>query len=92
MHSQPGKHAAILACVSTALVASSAPAAGSAMVVGSPALVSQTPAGTAGNGVSGTYGLAVSGDGRSVAFSSMATDLVATDQDASPDIYVRRLG
>ena len=90
MHSQPGKRAAILACVTAALGASAAPAAGSAIVVGSPALVSQTPAGAAGNGVSGTYGLAVSGDGRSVAFSSMATDLVATDRDPSPDIYVRR--
>ncbi len=56
-----------------------------------PELVSQTPAGIAGNGVSGLYGLAISGDGRSVAFSSMATDLVPEDQDASPDIYVRHV-
>ena len=91
MHSRLGTHAAILACVTAALGASAAPAAGRAMVVGSPALISQTPAGTAGNGVSGTYGLAVSGDGRSVAFSSMATDLVATNQSGSPEIYVRCL-
>jgi Tol biopolymer transport system component len=81
---------AILAC---AAVAPSIPAAAAARepVVEPPELVSQTPAGTAGNGVSGVYGLAVSGDGGTVAFSSTATDLVTEDQDPSPDIYVRRL-
>jgi hypothetical protein len=56
-----------------------------------PLLVSQTPAGTAGNGISGVFGVALSGDGRSVAFSSSATDLVPADTGASPDIYVRRV-
>jgi dipeptidyl aminopeptidase/acylaminoacyl peptidase len=92
MRSRTIRLGAILAC---AAVAPSIPAAAAAaageLVVEPPELVSQTPAGTAGNGVSGVYGLAVSGDGGSVAFSSMATDLVADDQDPSPDIYVRRL-
>jgi Tol biopolymer transport system component len=52
-------------------------------------LISQTPAGTAGNAASGVYGLAVSRYGGAVAFSSAATDLVAADPDAVPDIYVR---
>ena len=81
---------AILACAAVAPSIPPAAAAGE-LVVEPPELVSQTPAGTAGNGVSGVYGLAVSADGGTVAFSSMATDLVAEDQDPSPDIYVRRL-
>jgi TolB protein len=84
---------AVLCCAAAAGAAvSAAPAAaGGELTAAPPELVSQTPAGTAGNGISGTYGLAVSGDGRSVAFSSTATDLMPNDQDASPDIYVRRL-
>ena len=90
MRSRAIRLPAILACAAIAPGTPAAAAAGE-LVVEPPKLVSQTPAGTAGNGVSGVYGLAVSGDGGSVAFSSMATDLVAEDQDPSPDIYVRRL-
>jgi Tol biopolymer transport system component len=55
----------------------------------SPALVSATPAGAAGNGPSGTFGLAISVDGGSVAFASTATDLAAADTDPTPDVFVR---
>jgi Tol biopolymer transport system component len=79
--------AAILACTAAT---PAIPVAAAGERVEPPGLVSQTPAGVAGNGVSGVYGLAVSGDGGSVAFSSTATDLVAEDPDPSPDIYVRR--
>jgi Tol biopolymer transport system component len=39
-------------------------------------------------GGSGTFGVAVSGDGRVVAFDSAATNLVAGDTNALPDIFV----
>jgi len=54
----------------------------------SPVLVSSTPAGAAADGVSGTFGLAASGTGRFVAFSSTARDLVAGGA-AEADVYVR---
>jgi Tol biopolymer transport system component len=54
-------------------------------------LLSRTPAGLAGNGLSGVFGLGISADGESVAFSSMATDLGPPDAGASPDVYVQRL-
>src|ERR671931_242752 len=73
----------VLATAGALLVAAPAP--------GQPLLVSQTPAGTAGNGRSGVFGLAISGDGASVAFSSEATDLGPADPGPSPDIYVRRV-
>src|SRR3954452_15564606 len=61
-------------------------------LLGPPLLVSQTPAGQAAKGVSGVFGLAISGDGSAVAFSSTATDLtVATGTTPAPGIYVRRL-
>jgi Tol biopolymer transport system component len=61
-------------------------------MLGPPLLVSQTPAGQAANGVSGVFGLAISGDGSAVAFSSTATDLTAaTGTNPAPGIYVRRL-
>jgi Tol biopolymer transport system component len=56
-----------------------------------PALVSATPQGAAGNGLSGTFGLAYSADGDWAAFSSMATDLGPAVPDSTPQIYVRRL-
>jgi Tol biopolymer transport system component len=65
--------------------------AGADAAAAAPLLISATPAGAAGNGLSGTFGLAVSADGDTVAFSSMATDLGPRVADATPQIYVRRL-
>jgi Tol biopolymer transport system component len=50
-------------------------------------MVSVTPAGLSGNGVSG--GFAVSADGRYVAFQSYASDLVPGDTNGVPDAFVR---
>ncbi|MBN8488373.1 MAG: PD40 domain-containing protein [Burkholderiales bacterium] len=52
-------------------------------------LISVTPAGVAGNGLS-MWG-AVSGDGRTVVFESGASDLVAGDTNGKSDIFLRDL-
>jgi Tol biopolymer transport system component len=55
-------------------------------------LVSVTPSGQSGNGASGPDsdpGLCISADGRYVAFHSDASDLVAGDTNAQPDVFVR---
>src|SRR5689334_19763694 len=55
-------------------------------------LVSVTPSGQSGNGASGPDsdpGLCLSADGRYVAFHSNASDLVAGDTNAQPDVFVR---
>jgi len=44
--------------------------------------------GIQGNGASGGWGLAISSDGRYVAFSSSATNLVADDTNGKDDIFV----
>jgi Tol biopolymer transport system component len=51
--------------------------------------VSVDSAGTQGNNDSGFYGLAISADGRYVAFQSVATNLVAGDTNVASDIFVR---
>ena len=55
--------------------------------------VSRTPAGATGNGASGYNGLttevpAVSADGRYVAFTSWASDLVSNDTNGLPDVFL----
>src|SRR4051794_21726073 len=62
--------------------------AASADTLPSPTLVSATGTGAAANGASGTFGLAASGTGRFVAFSSTAPDVVAGGS-AVADVYVR---
>jgi len=57
---------------------------------GTTTLVSTGPAG-AGDGESGLNGLAVSGDGGRVAFTSDATNLVAVDANGARDVFVRDL-
>jgi Tol biopolymer transport system component len=57
------------------------------MVVGSTTLISATPAGPAGNGQS--IGPSISADGRVVAFTSTAQNLVAGDTNAASDVFVR---
>ncbi len=51
------------------------------------AVVSANPSGAPGNGAS--FDPALSQDGRYVAFSSLASDLVAGDTNAAPDIFLR---
>ena len=51
--------------------------------------VSLSSNGIQGNGASGIYGISTSADGRYVAFSSSATNLVARDTNGTPDIFVR---
>jgi Tol biopolymer transport system component len=59
-------------------------------VTGATALVSVNAAGTAsGNG--GSFELQISADGRFVAFSSIASDLVPNDTNGAADIFVRDL-
>jgi len=50
--------------------------------------VSVDSAGIQGNGLSGGWGLAISSDGRYVAFSSSATNLVLGDTNGNDDIFV----
>ena len=45
--------------------------------------------GVPGNDISGVYGIAMSADGRFVAFESRASDLVAGDTNGARDIFVR---
>jgi Tol biopolymer transport system component len=52
-------------------------------------LISQTPAHAAGNGSSGGRGVSLSRDGRYVAFSSDARNLVKGDTNGVDDIFVR---
>jgi Tol biopolymer transport system component len=56
-------------------------------VTGSTVLVSASLAGAPGNGSSG--GVAISGDGRYVAFTSGASDLVSGDANNTDDVFVR---
>jgi Tol biopolymer transport system component len=56
-----------------------------------PELLSVTPAGTAGNGLSGTFGLSMAAGGGAVAYSSAATDLGPPVPGPTPQIYVRSL-
>ena len=58
-------------------------------LLGTTRIVSVTPAGTPGNSISSFA--AISADGRCVAFSSLATDLVAGDTNNATDIFVRDL-
>jgi Tol biopolymer transport system component len=55
------------------------------LVTGQVTLVSQTPAGFSGNGLS--YNPDLSDDGRYVVFHSAATDLVANDTNATWDVF-----
>lgn len=57
------------------------------LVTGSTILVSATPNGVPGNGFSSEP--AISADGRYVAFTSAATNLVASDTNQYPDVFVR---
>jgi len=50
--------------------------------------VSVDSAGIQGNGLSGGWGLAISSDGRYVAFDSSATNLVLGDTNGNDDIFV----
>lgn len=63
------------------------------MVTGTTEIISATPAGTKGNDNSAWDGkgedLAISRDGRYVAFVSYASNLVTGDTNASPDVFVR---
>jgi archaellum component FlaF (FlaF/FlaG flagellin family) len=54
-------------------------------------LVSVSPHEHQGNGISGEYAVAISGNGRFVAFESSATNLVPGDTNAHEDIFVRDL-
>ncbi|MBL8861178.1 MAG: calcium-binding protein [Planctomycetes bacterium] len=56
------------------------------LLLGTTSLVSRTPAGAPGNGESGAA--IVSGDGRYVAFTSSANDLVANDTNGAQDVFV----
>lgn len=57
---------------------------------GETSLVSSTASGTVGNGASGFFGVALSGNGRYAAFTSTASDLVDGDTDRL-DVFVRDL-
>ena len=48
-------------------------------------------AGVEGNGLSGLYGIAISGYGRYVAFGSRASNLVTGDTNGVSDVFVRDL-
>ncbi len=73
----------IVAGLSLLAVLATARAAGPA----GPEIVSVTPAGAPGNG--GSYEGAVTSNGRFVAFSSDATDLVPGDTNGARDVFVR---
>ena len=57
--------------------------------LGTTEIVNVGPGGLQANASSADYGLAISGDGRFVAFSSFATDLVPGDTNAWCDVFVR---
>jgi Tol biopolymer transport system component len=71
----------------TALVLPAAPAGANAKLLPVTAIVSATPSGTAGNQASN--GSDVSSNGRYVAFTSIASNLVAGDTNSAPDVFVR---
>ncbi len=75
---------AFLAAGVAAAVISAAPAAASAVQV-----VSRAPGGQPGNG--GSLFPLVSGDGRFVAYSSTASDLVSRDPNGDSDVFLRNL-
>lgn len=54
---------------------------------GSPRLVSRNIVGTAGN-QSSSFAFTMSADGGVIGFESAATDLIAVDQNSSPDVFV----
>ncbi|MBK7642431.1 MAG: PD40 domain-containing protein [Planctomycetes bacterium] len=58
-------------------------------LLGSTELVSVSTSGTPGNGDSGLSGMAMSADGRYIAFASFATNLVAGDTNNTIDIFLR---
>lgn len=58
---------------------------------GSTMLASVGPGGTQGNDDSGMYGLDLSARGDTVAFNSLATNLVAGDSNGTMDLFVRDL-
>ena len=60
-------------------------------IAGTLQCASLTPSGTTGKKRSGETGLAISGDGRYVAFESSANDLVGGDTNPNLDIFVRDL-
>src|SRR4051794_38431465 len=60
-----------------------------ALAAGSTERVSISSGGAQGDDVSGSFGVAISGNGRFVAFQSWATDLVPGDTNAASDIFVR---
>jgi Tol biopolymer transport system component len=57
------------------------------LVLGTTELISRNPAGAAGNLAS--FGTAIAGNGRFVAFGSHATDLLAGDGNGCADVFVR---
>src|SRR5262249_30619044 len=65
------------------------------VAAGTTTLISETPAGSEGNGDSyvtldaGVDGPYLSADGRYVVFRSTATDLVSNDYNQAPDLFVR---
>jgi Tol biopolymer transport system component len=58
---------------------------------GAPVSVSTAPSGGPADDESGGWGIALSGDGSCVAFSSLASNLVAGDDDGRSDLFVVRL-
>ena len=58
-------------------------------LLGSTELVSVSTSGTPGNGDSGLSGMAMSADGRFVAFASFASNLVAGDTNNTMDVFLR---
>jgi len=54
--------------------------------------VSVTSGGGEGNGISGLLGVAISGDGQTVAFASYATNLVPNDTNGVADVFVHAGG
>jgi hypothetical protein len=67
------------------------PVTGGISNAGTTTLVSASSAGVAGNGQSGLMQTSISGDGLHVAFTSAATNLVASDSNGCVDVFVRHL-
>lgn len=83
-----GAHVAVTVSVlAGALAVTAAPA----RAHGGLLLVSVRHDGLLGNLPSGTSGLSVSGDGSTVAFSSLASNVFPADDDRELDVYVKRL-
>jgi len=56
---------------------------------GTTTLMSVSTEGELGNGDSGTFSVALSGDGLAVGFESSATNLIPLDTNGGPDVFVR---